>query len=222
MKIIKIKKNKEKIKIIFDNKTIPDISLYPSVFEDFKLFINKEVDEQILFNLKKENEIEEFYRISIRKLLTSSPSNKKLKDFLLKKGADKSIINEVIVRLQKYDYLNEEKIADSIVSYCDYKLYGYKRIISKLKEKEISSKYIKDIKYDYSNEFKKAKNLAKRIQNKHINCPNSNKLKQIIFCSLIRYGYSEDIAEKISSSVFITNESEINMLKLDYQKYFSS
>ena len=156
-----------------------------------------------------------------RKLSISNCSTKKMKEYLKKKGGDKSQVNEAITKLKKYSFLDEEEIVKDVISYCDAKHYGYNRIITMLKQKEVDPRLIAKVHKCGLRELRESKemlnSLIKRYKNK-----NTVNLKRSVFSALIRYGFDENIASIHVSDVHNSSQEELNVLKLDYNKLLSS
>lgn len=215
MKITKIIKLKEKYKIILENKAI--FYVLPGVFEEFNLYINKDISESEISKIKEKNGKSKYLTLATKKLNLSSCSPKKIKDFLYQKGASKDEINYVLTRLRNLNFLNEESIVEEVLSYCNTKHYGYNKIIKLLNDKCLSKESIKKIEYDLIREEREAILLTNYLKNKLKN-KNNFQLKKAILNSLINHGFSLAISSDISNKVFNSNETELNMLKLDYSK----
>ena len=170
---------------------------------------------------KKIDKLDELFIKAQKKLNNSSCSIKKMREFLFKKGANKKETDEIILKLKKYSFLDEEEMIKNVISFCDAKHYGYNRIISMLKQREISIALIEKVKRDENRELEESikmqNSLKKRYKNK-----NLINLKRNIYSSLIRYGFDENIASLRASEVFNSPQEELNMLKLDYSKLFLS
>lgn len=219
MKIINIKRNKKEYVVEFENKT--SLKVLENVKNEFNLYINKDISENDIERVKEENKIQSLFDLCVKRLITHSYSPNKLREFLKKKNATKKEIDLVIKKLQKYSLSNEEEIVENVISYCDAKHYGYNKIISMLKMREISLKKIENIKYNLNREEKEAKLqrdlLIKKCKNK-----NTKNLRSSVYQALIRYGFDEQIASNLSSKIHNLAINELNMLKLDYLKLFSS
>ena len=167
------------------------------------------------------DEVDKLFNIAIKRIIVRDYSPAKLKEYLHKKSKNKKAVDEVIKKLQRYQLLNEDELIERIIEYCDSKHYGYNRIIKMLNDREISKDKIKNITRDDTRERKEAikqrENLVRRYKKK-----NTANLKRNVFSSLIRYGFDENIANLESSKVLNSYDNELNMLKLDYNKLFSS
>ena len=169
----------------------------------------------------KEDKIDKLFLLAVRKLSASDYSPIKMKDFLIKKGASKSEANEVLAKLRKYSILNEDELIENVISFCDTKHYGYNRIISMLVSKQVSPNKIKKVFKNEEREIKEAKLMCDVLMKKYKN-KNTTNLKRNVFSGLIRYGFDEIVASLCVSDISISPSCELNMLKLDYEKLFSS
>ena len=214
-KITKIQKQKTKLKLFFSDSSI--LTVMPIIKEQFNLYVSKEIDEKTLDKIKKANEIEELFDLSIKRLIVQSYSPNKLKEYLLKKNKNKSVVDQVIKKLQKYQLLNEDEIISNVIEYCNFKHYGFNRIIKVLKDREISLNKINQVTKDETREHKEALEQTKRLV-KRYKRKNTVNLKQSVYSSLIRYGFDDSIASLEASKVFNSPLVELNMLKLEYSK----
>ena len=173
---------------------------------------------------KKKDELSKIDKLFLdaqKKLGSSNYSVKKMKEFLKKKGASKNETLEIISKLRKYSFLDEEEIVKDIISYADIKHYGYNKIITMLRSREIDEKLITKIKKDDSREEYQSKELVKSLVKRYKN-KNTLNLKRNIYSALIRYGYDVNIASIRADEVYISPIEEINVLKLEYGKLLSS
>ena len=166
------------------------------------------------------DEVDELFNLAVKRLIVRDYSPAKLREYLLKKNKNKTVVDQVIKKLEKYQLLNEEELIERIIEYCDSKHYGYNRIILMLKDRQISLNKINNVKLDHQRETKEAIEQAKRLV-KRYKKKNTVNLRQSVYSSLIRYGFSEDLASLESSKVSNSPSNELNMLKLDYSKLIS-
>ena len=169
---------------------------------------------------KEKDEVQELFTLAVKRLIVRDYSPSKLREYLLKKNKNKKVVDEVIKKLQRYQLLNEDELIERVIEYCDSKHYGYNRIISMLKSREISLNKINNVKLDYERETKEATEQSKRLV-KRYKSKNTVNLKRSVYSALIRYGFDENIASLESSKVFNSPSSELNMLKLEYSKLIS-
>ena len=169
---------------------------------------------------KEKDEVQELFTLAVKRLIVRDYSPSKLREYLLKKNKNKKVVDEVIKKLQRYQLLNEDELIERVIEYCDSKHYGYNRIISMLKSREISLNKINNVKLDYERETKEATEQSKRLV-KRYKSKNTVNLKRSVYSALIRYGFDENIASLESSKVFNSPSSELNMIKLEYSKLIS-
>ena len=169
----------------------------------------------------KENNIDKLFLLSVKKLGSSDLSFAKMKEFLFKKGATKLEVEIIIEKLNHYSLLNEDELIKNVIKYANSKHYGYLKIINILKKKEVSQDKIDKLSKDEHREIKEAnmllESLVKRYKNK-----NTVNLKRNVYLGLIRHGFDENLASSLIDKVYNSPQKELNMLKLDYLKLFSS
>ena len=170
---------------------------------------------------QKIDKIDKLFVDAQKKLSNSACSIKKMKEFLYKKGGTKKEIDEVIAKLKQYSFINEEEIVGNIISYGNAKHYGYNRIITMLKQREISSSLIMKVQKDDAREQEESKKALNRLK-KRYKSKNTFNLKRSVYSGLIRYGFDENIASIRASEVFNSPKDELNMLILEYNKLVSS
>lgn len=172
---------------------------------------------------KKEelNKLDNLFLLAQKKLSISNVSMSKMKEYLKKKGGSKKEIEEVIYKLRKYSFLDEDGLIKDVISYCDAKHYGYNKIISMLKQKEIELSKINKVEKNEIRELRESRQMLNSLKKRYKNKSTVN-LKRSIYSALIRYGFDENIASMRVSEVFNSYQEELNVLKLDYSKLLSS
>lgn len=218
MNIKEIKKTSKKYIVTLDSGD--KLNLHENVYVEFNLYVGKELDSKQIKNIKDSNSIEEYFSYILKRLILREYSPNKVEEILYKKGANKEEIRKILIKLRKYDFLNESKIVESVIDRCDRRHLGYNKIIKTLNDKKVSEKEIAKVKYDLNREEKEAKLqveiLLKKCKNK-----NANETKREIYQGLITNGFDEDIASSLMSNLETYNHiHEINVLKLEYKKYF--
>lgn len=170
---------------------------------------------------QKIDKIDKLFLKAQKKLITSTISIKKMREFLFKQGANKKEIDEIIEKLKHYSFINEEEIVNNVISYADAKHYGYNRIITMLKQREISSSLLMKVNRDEAREQEESKKALNRLK-KRYKSKNTFNLKRSVYSGLIRYGFDENIASIRASEVSNSPQEELNMLILEYNKLLSS
>ena len=173
--------------------------------------------------MKKEkiDKIDQLFLDAQKKLGSSNCSVMKMREFLKKKGGNKKEINEVIEKLKRYSFLDEDEIVKNVISYCDTKHYGYNKIISMLKQREIDKSKMSKIQLDFFREEYQSRQMTKRLKKRYKNRSTLN-LQQAIYCALLCYGFEAKIASARALEVYNLPQEELNVLKLDYLKLISN
>lgn len=106
MKIIKYKKiGSNKYKIYFDDD---NIVLYEDVILKHNLLLKKEIDNDLLIEINKDNYKASIYDTSLKYIGIRMRSKKELKEYLIKKKFDNKDIDECISKLEYQGHLNDE------------------------------------------------------------------------------------------------------------------
>lgn len=106
MKIIKLKKidsNKYSISL----KNHDDIILFDETILKYELLQNKEIEENTLEEMLEFNNSLIAYYKALKYLNFKLRTKKEIKDYLKKYNFSNKVINDVIVRLEKQEYINE-------------------------------------------------------------------------------------------------------------------
>lgn len=197
MKIININKNKygNSYKVYLENDEEHDLSIEQIV--KYKIKENTEIDydkfKEILF---EDNKREAFNKaldiISFKDNTTYEIRNK-----LYKKGYDDIIISDVLEKLKEYNFIDDNKYAQSYVNSClTYKKYGKNKIIYMLKQKGISSSIISNLNFNNDLEFETAKNVFyKKLSS--LDKYDNNKKKEKLYRHLSSKGYSSEVIMKL-------------------------
>lgn len=194
MKIIKyIKKNNGKYKIILENNEI--IEIYEEVILKNNLLYKKEIDNELYNIITNDNIYEEAYNKAIKYISIRIRSIHETKLYLKNKKYSDEIISEVINRLIKNKFLNDECFVKAFINdKIKFTTMGPYKIKLELKkhgiDNEIIDKYINNIDIDII--YQKVDKLV----NKYI---KTNKkycdymLKNKIYNNLIKLGYSSSV-----------------------------
>ena len=106
MKIIKYKKmSNGRYKVFFDNND--SLVLYEDIILKYNLLIKKEVNNNILKDLIKDNNNYQAYNLSVKYINTKIRCEKEIREYLTKKEINKDLINETINKLKKNNLLND-------------------------------------------------------------------------------------------------------------------
>lgn len=220
MKINKFKKiGSNKYKIYFDNESL---IVYEDVILKYNLLYKKDIDNDLLIEINKENYKSSIYDVSIKYISVRMRSKKELEEYLKKKKYDQKDIEETIKRLQSQDLLNDEKFAKS---YINDKLYLTNYGLTKIKndllklgvEEYIINVIVNNIDLQVIND-KLSKIIDKELK---INSKlPTNKLNNKIINRCINLGYNyEDILNILNDKNIEGNSNIEYDYKKIYEKY---
>lgn len=212
-KFIKLKNGM--YRIVFDDKKV---DIHEDLILRYNLLVNKEITDELLIDLSRENIKYQAYDIALKELKKRLRSKKELKDILQNKGISNHHIEEVILLLNKQGYLDDQVYLDSYIH--DRILMssdGPLKIQKDLLDKGFSMNDIepKLQRYDCVLERDKIlKIIQKNLkQNKKSLVEFQLKMKQL----LRRMGYHEDFI--LSALEGITFDDE-PMYKKEYEKLY--
>lgn len=220
MKITKFKKvGIGKYKIYIDNGTTE--IFYEDVIVNNNLLLNKELTTDKLNKLIKDNYKAGIYSLAYNYISKSIRSKKEIEEYLIKKGYDSNLVNEVVKVLIKKEYINDFNYAKSFINdRINITNYGPYRIKKDLFDKGISEEIISEVFEDIDNEI--FNNKLSNLINKYFKL-NNKKASAILKVKALNYfinlGYSkEQIISELDKVVLNPN---IDYLKKEYNKLYS-
>ena len=220
MKIEKFKKLRNgEYSLFLDNDSV--INVHEDLILKYNLLLTKEVTTQLKDILLNENKKYSSYDIALRYLGIKMHSIKEMKEYLKKKDYSIDIINDVIERLKKDKYLNDNIyskcfIADRINLSND----GPYKIIRELEKRGISREYINnniEIFTIDKQEEKIEKLINKQIKSNHNK--STSLLKRKILDYIINLGYEKSIIVQVLDRVYTYDDEEIR--KKEYEKLYN-
>lgn len=114
MKIVRYKKmSKGRYKLTLDNT---ELILYEDVILKNNLLRTSNINLELLEKVMNENIYYEIYNMALTYIEIKMRTSKEIKDYLNKKNFNTKLIDEVLDRLNKEGYLNEEKYIDAFVN----------------------------------------------------------------------------------------------------------
>lgn len=220
MKINKFKKiGSNKYKIYFDNESL---IVYEDVILKYNLLYKKDIDNDLLIEINKENYKSSIYDVSIKYISVRMRSKKELEEYLKKKKYDQKDIEETIKRLQSQDLLNDEKFAKS---YINDKLYLTNYGLTKIKNDLLKlgiEEYIIDV-IANNIDLQVINDKLSKIIDKELKINSklpTNKLNNKIINRCINLGYNyEDILNILNDKNIEGNSNIEYDYKKIYEKY---
>lgn len=223
MKILNYKKLNNKYRVYLDNNSYLD--LYENTILKYELLLKKEIKEEDIDLIKKDNSKEEIYDIAIKYINIKMRSKKELYNYLVKKEFLKEDIDLTIKRLEDNNILNDELYVKSYI-YDRFNLSSdgpnkIKRdLISSDIDISIIDKYLNLNEEDIKNKLDKF--VTKKIrESKNY---NGNVLKNKLINYFYNLGYDSYMIEEVLSTKNLINMDqgikEYNKLYIKYSKKY--
>lgn len=219
MKVLKIKKLKNgKYKLILDNNE--SLELYDDVILKNNILFTKEIDDELLNTIDKDNNYYCYYNKAIKYLNTKMRSTKEVENYLSKFELSDKEKNNIIDKLKNIDLINDSLF---VKAYINDKIYlsniGPYKIKRELLEHDIDEVLIDNCLKKIDNNVIKTK--IRKYINKKISSNNklsSYQLKNKIVNDLINNGYDKsDINEELLNFEIVDNNS---ILEKEYRKIY--
>ena len=219
MKITKFKKiSKDKYKVYLEDGK--DISLYEDVIINNNLLVDKKIDDYLLNDLIKQNDVVSAYSMALNFISIRIRSKKEVYEYLEKKQVQSLIIDKTVNRLVKEGYINDLNFSKSYVN--DQLLltasgpYKIKKNLFKYGiDEEIINEVFSEIDYNLI-EQRLFSLINKQLKTKK-GSKSMVKIKLLnYFCNL---GYDKEIILKQLDKVNI--QSSLDMLKKEYNKLYN-
>lgn len=222
MKITKFKKiGIGKYKIFIDNGETQ--IFYEDVIVNNNLLLNKELTKEKLEKLEKENYKASIYSLAYNYISKMLRSKKELEDYLIKKGYDPNLVDEVIKVLMKKNYINDFSYAKSFLNdRVNTSNFGPYKIKRDLFDKGIKEEIISEVFEDVNNNLfdEKLDNLINKYF-KLNNKKSSSILKAKALNYFVNLGYSKEKIILKLEGIDITPNIEYVNKEYDrlYKKY---
>ena len=179
------------------------VEVHLETLYSYKLLSKKEMDENEFEEMMSENE----KKLAKQKALkTLSMANKTKKELVLKLKQSKfstEAIDYAMTFVDKYDFIDEENIAKTLVEgKYSKKRYSKRAMISKLRQKGISSDVIGDSVKDIGNDekFENAMYFAQK-KLRTIRDDDKYKVRNKLMSALSYRGFSYDIIKRVSEDL---------------------
>lgn len=176
------------------------------ILAKYALKTGQEIEKEDLEEIKKENDGKLAFLMAISYLEKYNASKKGIVDYLKKKGLDKNAIDEAIVKLENYGYIDDKVFAKNYFESLKNSK-GKRVIVQKLKEKGISAEIISLLVENIDDEAEEERALAlakKFVKNRENNLKN----KQKCLAHLVYKGYDYSVAQRVANKVFENLDEE--------------
>ena len=196
MKITKIevqKKNKNRVNLYLNNAFNCGLSL--EVVVKYGLKEGKELNQELLDFLCDSSEKEVAMNKAISYIARYQKTEKEIQEYLLKKGFEDEIIQEVIKKLKEYNFIDDDLFAQNYIKY-KTRSVGKRKLAYELRKKGIKETLIDNNIDIYSQDSDNVLLVAEKyLRNK----PRDIKTKQKTYRYLLSRGFiSEDIIRALN------------------------
>lgn len=222
-KITTQKKNTDRYNIFTDEGSGEQyaFSVDEAVLIKFGLKKGMDLDDFLYTEICYEDDIRKSYNLALRYLARRMRTELEVRQFLMEKDIDPPIIQEVILKLYDYRFLDDEQYACSFVrTQMNTTDKGAVLIKRELKDKGIRAALIEKAiaLYSFADQLETAKKLCEKMSGR--NTKNSERvLKQKLEQMLIRKGFDYDvISEAVSGATAGSRDDEMEALKFQAQK----
>lgn len=192
MKIIKYeKKGNDQYKVHLENNQT--INLYEDIILKHNLLFKKEIDKELLEKLDIDNYKQDIYNKCIKYISVRTRSTYEIKEYLKRKEIDKIEIENIIEKLKRNNFLNDENFTKAFVhDKLNFTTMGPYKIEQELKKHQIDQNII------YENIINIDEDIIDNKINKQITkLLKSNRKKQNIrnkiYMNLLSLGYSNEM-----------------------------
>lgn len=219
IEIIKIKVKDDKVIVEYkEEEQNKKVKIMYKTFENHNFKEGTMKLSEFLFILKSDyqNEIRKY----IINLMVKKPYSKK--DVIEKCNNKfceypKDLINDVIEELEDEKIIDDKEYVLTYLEYFNSSFYGKYYIMNYFKGKNIDSKILDKLTFEYNDEKEKAKKYFDLIKNKYVSS-NFIKQKKKIYEAMLRRGFDNEIINSVLSSLNVDKEKEKKLLLKDYKK----
>lgn len=158
-------KNNDYIVIIDNDEYILD----EEIIIEYRLVKNKEIDSNLLLEIKEKNNISKLYKRTLDYSLKYNKNKAQIYDYLISKGANNKEAAYIIEKLTNIKAINDNSLINNLITSLIKKGNGKLLIEKKLYEKQFSKELIDEAlnNLDYEEYINQLSNLYEKIKNKY-------------------------------------------------------
>jgi regulatory protein len=188
MIIKEIIKNKNDYNLILDDE---EILVDENTIVKYNLYINKEIDDNLLKEIYNSYYYEKKYNMAINYYVKYNKSKKGLYYYLINKDVESNIAQRICDELEEKNIINDLLLAKNYTLSLISKSYGYYMIIKKLKDLFVSDEVIEEVinNYDYDDYIFYMNKFVKKNESKYTKY-SDNVRKYKMFDDLKKRGYT--------------------------------
>lgn len=195
-------KNKKRVNVYLDGVYYCGLDLVTAV--KYRLKKGMQIKESDIVEMQRTSEMQACFDSALNYLSLSIKTTKQVRDNLLKKGYLSEVVDETVLKLNEYGYLNDLEYAKRYVE--SYKNSKGKRLI----ELELIKKGVKkECVYDALNLIEEQTESIEKLAEKYLKNKNKDlKTLQKLFKYLISKGFGYDEVQLAISSIKTDGKTE--------------
>ena len=184
--------------VAFENGEKIEVSM--DTFTDFHLYAGKRMALDEFDRLMTLVRQEEAYRLALKRLGHDLYSKYEMRIYLLGKGQDPLVIDEVINRLIAADLINDTRYATTFAEdVAELRLLGKNQVLFILRGKGIPSAILDKLSFPREKELDKAMRYAPLAEKRFRRTPKRKRTIKVIQ-ALLRRGYDESVASEAAEA----------------------
>lgn len=218
MKIIHIKKGSG-AKYIITLINGEQIITYDDVILKYNILFKKEIDENLLSQIKQESLYYEVYHKTVKYIMTKLRSEKEIKIYLEKYPLEECDVNSIIEKLKSIGLLDNQKYAKAFVmDKLNLGNYGPDKIKHELFMNGVSDQIIEDIFDDLDQSLveKKLRKLMKKKLNSNHKY-STYYLKQKLVTDFVNLGFDKQQVSILFDELYV---ADTTIIKKEYDKLY--
>ena len=217
-KITSIKVTNNYVLLNLSDKT--NFKISEDDYFEYKFKANMTIDDRMLSLIKTISNYHSAYMSALNKIKYKDRSEYEIRTLLYDFDLNKFDVDEIITKLKRYDFINDERYTRDLIDRSQLNYYGYNKIKADLINVKINSDnienllvYNSDIEFDLAFEY--AKRSLKTIRNKNKQA-TINTIRQ----KLIYRGFNNDIISNVvlSLDINVSEDIEKELLKKEFDK----
>lgn len=211
MVIKNIKETKKKITVVFADDTMLDLPYEAQ--SEFLLYIGKQIDGILMQELQKYARQQTHYTYAINLVARFSYTKHELITKLEKREAMRADIDEIIAKLERLNYINDEVYTHEKVRYfIEVRKQSKQSVMRKLRAKGLEESLINKCLSSYNDEKQIIFDLINKISKTH-NKNSVNYLRDRVIKYLLSRGFKYDdiraVIETVDFTIFVNEDENI-------------
>ncbi|MGP1410455.1 MAG: regulatory protein RecX [Peptoanaerobacter stomatis] len=179
------------------------IEIHLDILYSYSLYSIREVDEETFEEMLLENQKKLAKQQALRILSSSSKTRKELINRLRQKKFTQDAVDYAMNFVDKYEFINEEDMAEKLVSGAyKRKKYSKRKIQNELRQKGIDYEVINELVSDIDDdeEYENAMHFAQK-KYKSISTKDNETIKRRLISALSYRGFNYDIIRKVIDKI---------------------